>query len=306
MAEIKDSRLMGIGNVVNTENIKPEMIQELDNISGSIVAPSEYSGYKNKLWDNSSVSSGTSEESSSIKKTKNTPVISSEESGSGSGSYDSDDSDDSDQSTSDSSEIIFNQPFEPKGIVNLDNKVVVKRENEKNHTKLLAEIFDLKEKLKNMKIPVPHFNEKKIKKDFKCAVEVKDTLESIDSNNKTAEVITNTLSFVLKGLCKYFNGRHEIFGYRLDMRGYNISVMSDLKDCRKDTVVLAGNINKFFGKKTAKLFLLFKIFILNACVTLVHNNNDVSTEERFIDSDVEDSDDEEEEEEEEEEDEESE
>lgn len=296
MAEIKDSRLMGIGNVVNTENIKPDMLQELDNISGSIVAPSEYSNYKDKLWDNSSVSSGESSTSSSKKKTKNIP---SSESESGSDSEDSEE--DSEQSTSDSSEIIFNQPFEPKGIVNLDNKTTVKRESEKNHTKLLAEIFDLREKLKMLKIPVPHYNEKSIKKDYKRAVEVKDTLESIDSNNKTAEVITNTLSFVLKGLCKYFNGRHEVFGYRLDMRGYNYSVMSDLKDCRKDTVVLAGNINKFFGKKTAKLFLLFKIFILNACVTLVHNNNDVSTEEPFVDSDVEDSEDSDEEEEEEEE-----
>ncbi len=104
----------------------------------------------------------------------------------------------------------------------------------------------------------------------------------LDDNNG-ADNLMSSLNFALKILCKILNGRHELMGIKLDLSGYNVAVIQDLKDMRSETVAMASYIRKKVGKDVMKLFLFIKIFIINAGTTIWNNNSAPNTTEAFGD-----------------------
>ena len=140
-------------------------------------------------------------------------------------------------------------------------------------------------------IPVPHYNPKKAKKSLSYAKEALKVLSDNLEDNKCSDDIVSMLNFALKILCTIFNGRHEIAGYRIDLSGYNVAVIQDLKEMREETIELSSYIRKNIGKRVMKILRFIKIFIINAGVTIWNNNAKINSPD-FGDDDDDDDDEE--------------
>ena len=308
MAEAKNSNFSNLTEVINTNNAKADAQNIFDDIEGSIDTPSDYTMLNEELFGESSVSSDEDSTSMSSTKTRGKVKIKQQKQSDIEEESESDDyegSEEEENESSSESSMNFNDPVTSgvKGIVNLNvPSKSAKSTVEKNHVELMNKIEENKESLIRRGIPVPHHKTSKVKKDFKYATEVNKALSDLLDDNVGADNLVSSLNFVLKIICAIFNGRHELAGYKLDLRGYNVAVISDLKDMRSDTVALSSYIRKKIGKDAMKLFLFIKIFIVNAGTTIWNNNSTPNTTEAFgDDSDEEDEEDFEEEEEEEEE-----
>lgn len=302
-AEIKNSNFAGLADIINPLNAKNDGQGGFDDLEGSIDAPSDYTALNEALFGESESSSISSDESSSVSKNKGKVKIKQEESAIESES-DSGSEAESEEDEEEESSISFNDPVTSgvKGVVNLN--VPTKSEKSstaKNHVEILNKIEENKENLIKRGIPVPHHKVSKVKKDYKYAAEVNKVLSDLLDDNAGADNLISGLNFLLKIVCAIFNGRHELAGYKLDLRGYNVAVISDLKDMRSDTVEFSSYLRKKIGKDAMKLLIFFKIFVINAGTTIYNNNATPNTTEAFgDDSDEEEDFDEEEEEEEEE------
>jgi hypothetical protein len=278
MAEVKNSNYMGLGNIVNPLNMKGEIMNELDDLNGSIVAPSDYSDIQEELFGNSESASDSG--SVSIE-TKDDYVADGSEDNSDEESDDN--SDPGSDEESDSSEVIFNDPTKGvKGVVNLDDKPV-KGGLSKPHLEILNDIETKKADLLKYGLPVPHYKPSKIKRDHRQASEVLKIMTDLIDDNKGADSLMSLLNFALKVLCAIFNGRHELAGYKLDLSGYNVTVISDLKEMRDDTVQFTKYVRSKVGKDAMKVLQLIKIFIINAGVTIWNNNSGANSMEAFGD-----------------------
>lgn len=302
MAEVKNSNYMGLGNVVNTLNMKTEASGLLEDIDGSIAAPSDYSELQADLFGNSSNSSDDSDNSLStvsskavkIKKTPDKEIDEEEED-------EEEESYESYEEESESSDIEFNDPVAGvKGVVNLEGGK--SSSMSKSHVEILDEIRTKQDDLMKYGIPVPKYKQSKIKRDPRMAAEVLKIMTNLLDDNKGADSLMSLMGFALKLVCTIFNGRHELAGFKLDLRGYNVAVISDLKEMRDDTIQFTKFVRKKIGKDAMKVLQLIKIFGINAAVTIWNNNSATNTVEAFgdeLDEDEYDEDDDEEEEEEE-------
>lgn len=301
-AEITNSNMLGLADIINKDNIQQDKIGALDDLNGSVIPPSEYEDFKSLLFPSSDGSNSETEEdySDDSIKTKvggdKTKVTKYDDD---SGTYDEEDEEEEydEQGSSDSSsmDIDIKNPSAKniKGIVKLEPSTkggaVAKTKVVKDtHSKILAEIGDMREILIKNGINIPNYKQKEIKRNKNYAKEILDVLKNLDNDNKTADDMTHLLRFVLNILCKTLNGRHEVFGYKLDLRGYKTLVMSDIKDIREDTVEFASFVRKKLGISTTKFFRIFKIFILNAGITIIRNNDsgnnvDVFDEDEYSD-----------------------
>lgn len=308
MADIKDSNALELKTVINPDAIQQDKLGALDDLDASLAPPSEYKKYNRKVFgdDGSNNTLSDTGESESMQffgkdsgedqgNSGSNPTGSSDDSG------DSGDSDGSDDSSSVGGAIIMKKV---KGIVNLNEKSKP-TENIINdgHAEILNEINNLVEKLTLKKIKFPKFKQRDIVKHKSKAAEIRSVLSNLHDDNNIADSFESGLRLLLNILCKTFNGRHTIFDYKIDLKGYNILVMSDLKEIRPDIVSMTGSVRKKIGKLPLKFFLLLKIFIFNLGSTVYsnnQNNEDHVFDDDFDDDEDDDDDDEEEEEEEEE------
>ncbi len=129
MAEVKNFNFSGLAGVINTANAKADSQNLLDDLEGSIDAPSDYTMLNEELFGESESDSSGSGSISSMKSRK-------DERDDDEDDEDEDDEDDEDDSTS----IEFNDPVTSgvKGVVNLG---MTKSESiGKNHLEMLNNI----------------------------------------------------------------------------------------------------------------------------------------------------------------------
>lgn len=302
-AEIRDSNLLGLTDIINRDNIQQEQLNAIEDLDGSVGYPSHYDDFRSLLRYNSGEDESDSESSeydsaesqvSTKTKADKAQEYDSEEYDEES-DYDSSSKSDRDrgrdesESGSSSSDIgPLKDPFpgKIKGVVNLtpsDKGKTSGGKEKEAHAKILSEIDTMKSVLIKRGIPVPNYKPKDVKRKKSHAEEILGVLKNLDSDNKTADDMTHLLRFVLNILCKTLNGRHELFGYKMDLRGYKTLVMSDMKDVREDTVQFASYVRKKLGISTMKIFLIFRIFILNAALTIVKNNESDNNVDIFDD-----------------------
>jgi len=297
-AEITNSNMLGLADIINKDNIQQDKLNAIDDIAASVVPPSDYSEFKSLLF--SSSGGGESSYESDITSSDDRPVVKGKartpvDEATESESYYSEEDEgsytksDSAGSYSSSIDIDIKDPLNTKnikGVVNLTpsaNSKVSGGKDKEAHSKMLNEIDSLRSVLSKRGIPMPHYKPKDIKRNRNYAKEILNLMKNLESDNKTADDMTHVLRFALNILCKTFNGRHELFGYKIDLRGYKTLVMSDIKDIREDTVEFASFVRKKLGVSTMKIFLIFRIFILNAGITIIKNNDSGNTVDVFDD-----------------------
>jgi hypothetical protein len=279
MANVKNSNLMGLRDVINNDNVRQDKIQDIENVDASIAPPSEYTELAGELFGSSDdESSSGSDESISFSKKSKTESKSESESESGSGDessgYESDET------------IEFNDPVVSgmKGVVKLGSS---DKKELNAHLEIINEIEKKKTSMISQGIPVPHYNPKKVKKSLSQAKEVLKMMSDNLEDNKSADDIISTVNFVLKIVCAIFNGRHEVAGYRLDLSGYHVAVTQDLKEMREETLEMSAYVRKNIGKRALKIMRFIKIFGVNAGVTIWNNNARINSTDFGDDSDEE-------------------
>lgn len=201
-------------------------------------------------------------------------------------SYGSSQSQESSQDESESeSSIMIKEPLliTGKGLVDLEKKSSRKKKSDEDHAEVINEINTLAEKLKDKGTSHPKYKDRDIMKNKSYAIEIRDVLKNLSDDTVTADSMESALRFILNVMCKTFVGKHELFGYNIDLRGYNTLVMSEIKELRSDTVELAGKVRKSLGRIPVKLFLYFKIFVINFAATIMANNT--QNEEHVFDRD---------------------
>lgn len=283
-AKIKDSNMMGLADIINTDNARPDKMGAIDDIDNSVIPPSEYDVFKDILHGDLSEDSEESDDDSVMTKVSNAKS----ESQSRSQSEIEEEEEEEDSYTesgsrydtqSESSSISDHIKLKDvSGVVNLntDNKKKEAKndKDKKAHSEMLTEIETMRGVLKKRGIPIPNYRPKDIKRHKSYAKEILDSMKHLDNDNKTADTMIHLLRFILTILCKTFDGKHELFNYKIDLRGYKTLVMSDIKDMREETVDFASYVRRKIGISTTKAFMFFRIFILNAGLTIIKNNGD--------------------------------
>lgn len=276
MSGIKDSNVLGLETIVNKEAINNDQLAEIKSLDASVNRPSEYEFYAKQLFGDDSDA-----------ETVDIPESESESRSSTDGesvkSY-------SRELSEDSESIEIRDPLlvtGSKGMVDLDTKNKSKITDD--HTTILNDIKVQLDRLKdkNLMNKVPKYKERDIVKNKTYASEIRNMLKNMADDHTTADSLESMLSFVLGILCKTFHGQHSLFGYKIDLRGYKVLVMSDLKDVKEDTVEMVSKVRKKVGRLPMKLFLLLKIFAINLGITIVNNNttNEDHDYDDFSDSD---------------------
>lgn len=289
-AKVRDSNMMELGGIINTDNIRPDKMAAVDELDASIVPPSEYDLFKDILHGDDSEGSEESEETgeSDYASKSDTSVVTKGGDKKKSRSYEEEYEEEEEEeeeeyedetgmsSSSDISEHI--KLKDVSGVVNLNvenkKKDAKNDKDKKAHSEMLTEIETMRGVLKKRGIPIPNYRPKDIKRHKSYAKEILDSMKHLDNDNKTADTLIHLLRFVLTVLCKTFDGKHEIFNYKIDLRGYKTLVMSDIKDMREETVDFASYVRRKIGISTTKAFMIFRIFILNAGLTIIKNNAD--------------------------------
>lgn len=268
MAGVKDSNVIGLSDIVNREAVRADKIGDLESLDISIAPPSDYKEINKMLFDDD-LSSITprSEESSEHLESESAEEVS------GSGSYGPDIEES--YSRSESSEIDIKDPLlvsaAVKGVVDLGKPESDKKISE-THSAVIDEIKRLEDIVTKRKISTPNYKERDIRKSKRYAIEIRDMLKGLCDDDKAADSIESALKFVLNILCKTLNGKREILGTKIDLTGYNIAVMHDMKELREDVVDVASVIRKKVGRVPIKIFVLLKVFVLNLGATIVANN----------------------------------
>lgn len=267
MAGIKDSNAIGLTDIINREAVRADKMADLESLDISVIPPSDYKEINKLLFDDDgSTITARSEESSEH-------YVS--ESGSVTGDDEVSESLSESRSHSESSEIDIKDPLlvsaAVKGMVDLSKTIDDKKISE-THSAVIDEIKQLEEIIAKRKIPVPNYKERDIRKSKKYAIEVRDMLKGRCDDDKAADSIESVLKFILNILCKTLNGKREILGTRINLTGYNIAVMHDMKELREDVVDVAKVVRKKVGRVPMKIFLLLKVFVLNLGAVIIANN----------------------------------
>ena len=268
MSGIKDSNVIGLSEIVNREAIRPDKMGDLESLDASIVPPSEYKEISKMLFkDDLSSITPRSEESDHY---ETEPSGSESESGE---SYEG--GIEISESRSESSDIDIKDPLlvsaAVKGVVDFSKTNDDKKISE-THSAVIEEIKRLEEVTIKRKISIPNYKERDIRKSKKYAIEIRDMLKGRCDDNKAADSIESAMKFALNILCKTLNGKREILGTKIDLTGYNIAVMHDMKELREDVVDVASSIRKKVGYVPLKIFILLKVFVLNLGATIIANN----------------------------------
>lgn len=283
MSGIKDSNVLGLETIVNKEAINNDQMAEVRSLDASVNRFSEYEYYAKQLFgDDSDVETADIPESDGSKSVSVSGSVSGDER-TPSRSYSRDLSEESDS-------IDIKDPLlvtSTKGVVDLETKNKSKIADD--HTTILNDIKVQLDRLKEKGLldKVPKYKERDIVKSKTYAAEIRGMLKNMADDNTTADSLESMLGFVLGILCKTLHGQHSLFNYKIDLRGYKVLVMSDLKDVREDTVEMVSKARKKIGRFPMKLFLLLKIFVINLGITIVNNNstNEDHEYDDFSDSD---------------------
>ena len=294
MSGIKDSNVLGLETIINKEAINNDQMAEVRSLDASVNRFSEYDYYAKQLFGDDSDAETADIPESNVGSVSASDAGSSLDDRTPSKSY-------SHESSEESDSIEIKDPLlmtSVKGVVDLESKD--KRKIADDHITILNDIKVQLDRIKEKGLSdkVPKYKERDIIKSKSHAAEIRNMLKNMVDDNTTADSLESMLGFVLGILCKTLHGQHSLFNYKIDLRGYKVLVMSDLKDVREDTVEMVSKVRKKVGRFPMKMFLWLKIFLINLGITIVSNN---STNEDHEYDDFSDSDDYETEEEEEEE-----
>lgn len=279
----KDSNLIGIETIINTDNLKGNL-NEISKIEGSIAAPSEYTALHDELFgDDNSIAE------TYISSKLETSYASTNDYGSDE-EDNSDDLSDSEQSIKRKKIVVNTSKKQFHNVVDIDTPVVEVKD--KTHIQLVEKIDVYEKNLKDRKIPVPHYKKDRIKKDLSYANEVMKLLRNASDDNTFALSISSFIDLALKILCSFFDGRHQILGFKIDLTGYDNAVRSDFNTMYSDSVEFAGVFRRKFGRKGMVGFSIFKTFGVNLGLTLYKNNSgfnnpNILSSNNFADEDVE-------------------
>jgi hypothetical protein len=285
MSGIKDSNVLELDGIINNEAIQNDKLGELASIDASVVPPSDYKYYSKLMFENSDSDSGTmSTVTKPGKPDKHEEEEYSESMSSRTMAF-------SDREESEESSVVIKDPLLMAGSGTVDfDRPVSKKKTKDDHTTILKEIAEYKSRLMKRKVDIPNFKDRDVAKSKSYAAEIRDVLKDLSDDNKTADSLEGTLRFLLNVLCRTFVGGQELFGWRIDLRGYNTLVMSEIGDLREDVVDVAAKVRKTVGRLPMKLFLMFKIFVVNFGMTIYMNNS--QNEEHHFDDDFSDTDEE--------------
>jgi hypothetical protein len=264
MADIsKNSNVFGLDAVINHENLAGN-IDELRNVDMSVATRSIVSNmddiFSEGTVDRQTFTSGYSY---------------------GSGSEDEEGGDDDESLSEDSLEMGLGRK---KIIINpnkkdfqnvIDITPAPKQSSDLNetHLEMLESINKYVGALEKRKVPVPNYDKKKIKRDIKYAGETVRVLRNASDDNSFALSISSFIDLMLKMLCSFFDGRHEILGFKIDLTGYDTAVRADFSTMYSDTVEFATVFRRKFGRKGMVGFNIFKTFGVNLGLTLYKNNS---------------------------------
>lgn len=295
MENFGDSNIIGLDEIINKDNFDGD-INDIKKIDKSILAPTEYTYFEKDLFGESDTTSSievSREKKKKKKKSESNEKFSSLISESKNETSEESQSDESDADSSCDSDITsesikkfnFNtiKKTGTKNFVSLNNTKDLKKDKSvDNHAQILNSILSYKERFKEKKIPIPHFNEKRTQKNIKYAQEIKEMLQNSMDDNRFALVTSSIIDVCLKFLCGFFNEKRvKIKGFNFDLTGYDLMVKREIGEFYSDFMDVGDNIRKKYGRTPIKILTLIKILFINGGFVLYKNNTSANNMNRL-------------------------